>query len=823
MSKPAKEWVPKPDAANDAPPPLAAPGVHELFRVMSEVPCGMQMLHAASGDAQKLSSPEFAAMKAFWRADAALEKETDPAVKTWLEGAKTVAQHKLHNPDGGVDGLPPKQVAAFNAVRNGMTSNAPGSPFDQHDQRLRTVLEGWTQPPSTLQQVLPISRQTPFHPKALAMSMDMAEAFGLKSLRTKTVEESRAGAAKLAAAAAVDMAAPTDIESAPAPHPARMRAAAIASFIEEKGLDATGGLRLKSGDLETLKADLAQHAGDGWTGLSAECERALATAARSKKPVQAHELLQEGARELALSGANSLQVEGHASEAKKHHAALAMNERQHVETLLHTTVEGIELRNKMRLSSGGTAGVGIPAVLPHPPQLSGVSLTPSLSANYSQKREEVVQLFMPILGLELLVGQQTVHSGDATVGMAVSGGGDVVKGAATASAKASVSQTQLDGTMLRLFRRRNEDEALRGRMNQVVTSMVHWDAPGPDGQPAFDSPMEAVLAQNPEVSVSQFQSYSVSAEMAPHVAAGLAASATVLEDKGDPPKKMADAGGAGRVGAGAAISRTWEMRNEIGGVVPVMGEKGSSGRAKLAAEGFVPLAALRNQAEARLGPPANQAESQVSLPPDHRWAVGSGPAIPLSASGTRDTYVGMEKNSISPFLIGDAQDGDLDRTYQSPRDMLAEMKSNREMWIHRGLEVMTPNAEGVKDTPENRREVEKLLTQFESDVQHLTQTSQFCQYNVNYSIRPEASNWIDGLRAIEQLGKMAGDQKAVQTAATAIDATWASETTWRPLMLIVREKGKDSLSAGVNAFGVARSLAEHATEGQRTAAQFPPP
>lgn len=46
-------------------------------------------------------------------------------------------------------------------------------------------------------------------------------------------------------------------------------------------------------------------------------------------------------------------------------------------------------------------------------------------------------------------------------------------------------------------------------------------------------------------------------------------------------------------------------------------------------------------------------------------------------------------------------------------------------------------------------------------------------------------------------------------------------TTWRPLMLIVREKGKDQRTLGWN-FGV-RLQRSVGVEGQRTAAQYPPP
>jgi len=176
---------------------------------------------------------------------------------------------------------------------------------------------------------------------------------------------------------------------------------------------------------------------------------------------------------------------------------------------------------------------------------------------------------------------------------------------------------------------------------------------------------------------------------------------------------------------------------------------------------------------------------------------------------------------VSPFLIGGKQDADLDRHYDSPADMQAEIDENRHHWIARCIETLPADEAGVKDTPENRARAEALLAAFEQDIAALGRESNFCQFNVNYSMRPQASARIDSQRALQALAEMRGDARAAAEHAGRADAEMTQDGTWRPLMLIVREKGKDAVTAGVN-YGL-RLQQLSTVEGQRTAAQFPPP
>jgi hypothetical protein len=64
--------------------------------------------------------------------------------------------------------------------------------------------------------------------------------------------------------------------------------------------------------------------------------------------------------------------------------------------------------------------------------------------------------------------------------------------------------------------------------------------------------------------------------------------------------------------------------------------------------------------------------------------------------------------------------------------------------------TLEPDVDGRRDTPANRMEAARLLTGFAARVTALGRDSASCQFNVYYSMRPEAGAWIDSQRALEK-------------------------------------------------------------------------
>jgi hypothetical protein len=202
---------------------------------------------------------------------------------------------------------------------------------------------------------------------------------------------------------------------------------------------------------------------------------------------------------------------------------------------------------------------------------------------------------------------------------------------------------------------------------------------------------------------------------------------------------------------------------------------------------------------------------------DKDGTLGGG-SVPIDFSFEREFAQHLQKHGLSPFRINDKQDGDLDRHYFGAKEMLAEISANRDQWCARALETM-PEVNGSKDTPENRAEAQKLLAQFEKDIVALEKEGKYCQFNVNYSMRPQASARIDGARLVGGLAETLGDASRVKEKVKLADAVLQQPATWRPLMLIVREKGKETTNLGLN-YGL-RVQSVATVDGQRTAAQFP--
>jgi hypothetical protein len=376
----------------------------------------------------------------------------------------------------------------------------------------------------------------------------------------------------------------------------------------------------------------------------------------------------------------------------------------------------------------------------------------------------------------------------------------VVKAQVSVTEKMSRQHQQTEGTILRLFRQRGRDDELRKEMLGVLDTWVRWDQVQPAQGPRYAGPLEAVLDRHPKVSLGEIQGESLARSFVSRVSAG----ANLKLPGAD--------GQTYRVGVSANASlkaeRIAESRTEHGGHIQVTADKGDTAQQKLSVGGQVNTLTPANPSEVKLGP-------------DGKDGAISGGGMPGLIEASRDLFWNLEKHAVSPFTIGGKQDADLDRHYNTPAEMLTTIGQNREDWIARCVETLEPDASGEKNTLANRDKAEGLLRDFEARLRELGRDSRLCQYNVNFSMRPQASAWIDTFRALEGLAQLRGDAPGAAEARANSDRTMAQASTWRPLMLIVREKGKDQRTLGWN-FGV-RLQRSVGVEGQRTAAQFPPP
>ncbi|VVD59538.1 type III effector [Pandoraea anhela] len=812
-----------------------------LCRLMATLPRGTDMLHVLSSDgATAPDAKRSEALRVFWNADDAQHTEVskDPGVAAWLQQAKQVAQAGLTSATIAFDDV---DHAAYNAVRNGYLSNAPGSAYARHNERLMKAMTEWViraaasaspktpdNPKSstsmTWRQLMPHVNKTPFQKRTLARAYGVSESMGMQSPRIKVdvhVQRRMAALERTIAACSAPGATP-EMQAA--------TAAAQASVAHLKQLQHRGEhlsqIKLDPKDLHAIRRRIGE-AGVRQRAAEARQSGTRTTSAsrppnllRKAAPVKLPEFFEDvcgsglsayeainriDAHLEALLPPDSRNAGGAGSADDTPHddgldAAIRVLKAEHfgskedIVTFFQPFILNSRLRDRLRLGGGGSLGVNLPT-LPYS-SLSPV-VSPIFTAEKSLTDEAFVQLFMPILGMELQFGAAHTKAKEATIGVAV--GPKPVHGVAAQAAlsvRAASQQTATNSTLLRFFRSRHKDVEMRANMLNALDSMVRWDTLEPQKGRAYRDPLEAIFARNPAVTVTQLEGATDTKTITTRLSGRVSA-------------RFADRGGTSQTlgveaQAYAEMDRTRDKRFETGGQVRVNNAKGDN-------------------AQQRVGVALNANFSPLATPSvTGKHGVVQRQSVPMQLGISRDLAWFKEQHEISPFLIGDKQDGDLDRHYSTPTDMLKEITANREHWLMRCIETLDVDpATGQKDSPDNRMRAAELLEKFEQDIRQLGKTSKYCHYNVNYSMRGEASAWIDGYRAMEKLAAQRGDHEGVRKAQNAIDEILLMRATWRPLMLIVRERTRDATSVGWRS--LLRWQRNVSVEGQRTAAQFPPP
>ncbi|MEJ0003139.1 MAG: hypothetical protein WDN30_05380 [Pararobbsia sp.] len=223
---PLSHWVPLPktslgtdgpdDEADNEPGPSTrpvAPGpavsheapsevMEKLFQHMAGVPRGLDALNLAVGQPAD-DSPEQApldrgqceALQCYWQAHKAQGKEPLPEVKAWLGEAMDAAAHRVRDGKADLTGLPAKQQAAFNAVRNGFLSNAANSDYDFSQRNLLSLLdtidarEAPRRSRLTWASLHPAHDASPVDRKVLKLAERQMETQGMPTMKTKVDAE----------------------------------------------------------------------------------------------------------------------------------------------------------------------------------------------------------------------------------------------------------------------------------------------------------------------------------------------------------------------------------------------------------------------------------------------------------------------------------------------------------------------------------------------------------------------------------------------------------------------------------------------------------
>ncbi|MCD5993403.1 type III effector [Pseudomonas sp. CDFA 602] len=805
----------------------------DFCRQMADVPRGIEMLHVLSGDGNEpVAAAKALNLRVFWNADQAQQSEPDEAVKGWLQTARHVARNKLAGDETPVDDV---DNAAFNAVRNGYLSNAPSTLYDQHNARLKKATVEWVMraaaadapTPTTAptvdktslsRRLIPTLNKTPFAKSTLNRAYSVGESMGIQSPRRQVdmVISRRIGLLDAhLKTCRVASEFQTEVAAAQAMLDHLKSLEKKGNHLSQTNLRKRDGKTIQSLLKARVKQQRLSQMWDKPTDAGGRREVNLLPKAESVTlppfyteltngrltAYEAVNRIDEHLREVlppALMPAAPVDdlltddLEAAIKLLKNRH----LNDKSDIVTLFKPAILESRLRDRWRLGGGGTLGLGVPS-LPYG-SISPIA-SPIFSVEKSRSDEAFAQLFMPILGMEMSFGKARTDAAEATVGVAV--GPQVAPGVSLQGAlttRFTAQETKTSSTLMRFFRTRHKDDEMRGNMVNALDSMVRWDLIKPERGRDYAGPLESILARNPEVSISQIDAKSNTRTLAGRLAFR------------SPASRFVD----GNSGAGQNITaepsvyveadRITEQRTEKGGFISVVGNRASTAQQRAGISANLNVSPI--------------ASGAVPAKNGHHGVQGQGLGLQLGAS--RDLAWALEKNEISPFLIGDKQDADLDRHYSTPRDMLAEINANRDVWLMRCIETLEPDESGTKHTPDNRLRAATLLETFENDIKRLGKESKYCQYNVNYSMKGRAGAEIDGYRSIQALALKHGDSQRAEEAQRAIDDIMLMRETWRPLVLIVRERARDSTLKGWRSLVRWQKLSN--VDGQRTAAQFPP-
>jgi hypothetical protein len=824
--QPLAHWLDAGTGGTDGASPAVQENVGALIRTLAPLPRGMDILHLLSSDRATPVDPQRSqALLVFWSADQArLDQRqagrplsaVEQRVDTWLGRAQSVARARLRS--GDAQPVADVDVAAFHAVANGYVSNAPGSAYDQHDQRLRKASVQWlaramadraADAPadgSRLRRLVPTLGKTPFKARTLARGQAVGESMGMTTAR-KAVDEAIdrrvSDLRRLAEAARGTAPAEADTVEAIIAHLTALKASGATLSETRFGPKAAAKIARHLGTLQherRLTHRAQRHEARG-TLIKAQREPTLPEpyAALCGSEACVFEILERIDDHLRTAAGPEVPARTPDPDSLEQAAALLKREylgsKDDIVAFFKPLILNCQLRHRLRLAGGGSLGGGVPSL---PYSVLSPLVSPLFSAELSRTDEAFVQLFMPILGMEFTIGSTRTHAAEATLGAA--SGVALAPGVAAQgmlSGRLAGQQATTDGTLMRFFRTRHKDDEMRQNMFNAFDSLVRWDQIAPTHGRAFAGPMEAILARNPTVSISALSSTvsarTLGARVGARLGAGFDDGAGVGQSLGFEPSLYAEA------------ERVRDQRQEQHGHVRVQGQRGDTAQQRAGVTLGLNAQPISNQPQAG-GNPAGPT----------RQGLG------LQLSGNRELAWALERHEISPFLLsGNKQDGDLDRHYTSVKDMQADIRAHRDLWLMRCLETLEPDAQGNKDTLANRERADALLRTFEDTIATLAKHNRYCQYNVNYSMKGTVGATLDGYRALSALATRRGDHHGAEQAQAAIDRTLLMKGSWRPLMLIVRERARDSSQRGWR--GPLRWQRVATVEGQRTAAQFPPP
>ena len=844
MDSPTSKWMS--GDAGSAATSQADADVKALFRMMSGVHRGTEVLMLAARHQASVAevTPQSLDVRAFWRADRALQQESSETVRAWLEGAKRAAAAAVDSGPQAVTSQ--RDLAALRAVRMGFVSNAPDSHYGRINKRLTKMVTQWVdraQAPDVgiagrLQQALgfgaagapdveqgvarrrqeldpptlnPLGKKTPLRAGVLERLDAVGASVGLRTPSVQGREHWNAAVQALEQAGGqlIDQA----FARREAPSPSAAVAQALGAFIKAHP-DRAPTDTPSAAELASIRAH-AREALQGAPVPMLPAEPLLAMAQRSASMLEAISARgpQPASRDEAQTAALAAGASEHAAAATRLLSPAEEGRQRFVDDLC-AKLDTWDLRTRLRASEGGVAGLGWPSNLSISAPAAGDPLITPV-ANAQVRREAFIDIFHPMQGLQITAGsiRQTGGELGLSAGPTFKLAEDVLGLRLSGGLKGGLSNTHVEGATLRIRREPGRLPEMIENLKNVVRDLGKWETLRDEqGQP-FDDALSALLARNEKLIISDMTQDTGSLVVE--------ASASVGLNVGDPRKGERNT----TFGPNASVQLSNERQQQVyadhSGNVRVLNEQVSVAHSKfrasagLAANMGDPRNYPRTADAAPAAPPAAAPAPAPQAPAGTTQLTGA--KAPLNLSGTREFGQDYEKVSMTVLDFVGTIDADHDRFYNSPQPLAAEVELNREQWIQRYLETLSGWTEEQKQT-QGRDLAHRDLDRFLRQAQAL-ESSNFALYNIHDTMMPQASGHFEMLYMLDDVAKETGNDAMSQAVKADRDQLLNEPSTWRRSTMNLFERGKSSATDGVNF--VARLGRTQGADAQLQIAEYP--
>jgi len=864
MDRDPADWITRPGTLPQN--PQTRQDVEQLFRTMSAVPRGVEVLaiaadHAAgNGASAKTVDSVFRDMvdvRAYWGADrAALDPACPEVDKPWLDAAKNASSALLQGtPREDVAQQNPLGLGARGAIRNGFVSRAPGSPFDQCNSVMLRMVDEWV-PNGTSR-----TGKTPFNKRTLALTDVVSRSLGINSAGVEADRATQAAVAEMHSEVNSKLDDARGAAAGARPTPAEIGEliadSAMLTMLSGKGSFVSDGklgprvLAKKAGSERGTTSTTPAPTDGGITAVlrnHVKVTTKLDAPDRARITARVNELMQgfpDDQREIGAAVGNRIAelTSGLASRNDRDMSGLAMLGRVAPQHLTQSVGSHMIRANDQR-QAVQEASIGslqelrdflAPLLVDGPADQRGdhanklglrdritlqggrqfgagaglVALATSKLGfapilGLSRKSDAVFEVHHPMQGMQFAMSAKIEWRGEA--GLAIGPGyeaGHLGRAGVQVSGRGTGARTSAAGMVLRIRRRAGDAAGMRADMVKLLDDLDQWNKTRPSAGEPGEGAQQDALDNSPLMHLLAHNDKLIVADFEQQ---GHNVGAEVKVD--------ASIRAALPHGEGVSPYAQFGPNAFVAATVDKSGHRYTEG-APTEQHGtttsFIERASIVRKAvkggaglSARVGADG----------PSDSVTPGFRSAFPLQ--GEREFAQDYERVHMTALTLDGVIDADHDRYYDRPKELFSDLETHRERWILRGMETM-PSDLSIE---QKRALSTELLDKFVADAKLLHRESAFGIYNIHYTMRPQAAPQFEMLAAREALASLRNDEAGLAKIRTERESLLRDSSTWRQSTLNLLPNSRQARTRGLK-IGLEGGVT-YGVNGQRQLTEFPP-